>query len=102
MFDLDNGTSCTDNIFTDVDTNNSTANFTDNKFDARNFRPNLNVPYVVMELLVALIAIIGNAIVIIVFYRERKLRKRTNYYIISLALSDFLGEIRTTLFAFTS
>jgi 7 transmembrane receptor (rhodopsin family) len=50
----------------------------------------LNIPYAVMEALVAIVAVIGNALVIIVFYRERRLRRRTNYYIISLALADFL------------
>lgn len=50
----------------------------------------LNVPYAVMESLVAIVAVIGNALVIIVFYRERRLRRRTNYYIISLASADFL------------
>jgi 7 transmembrane receptor (rhodopsin family) len=52
--------------------------------------PGLNIPYAVMEALVATFAVIGNALVIIVFYRERRLRRRTNYYIISLALADFL------------
>lgn len=52
--------------------------------------PSLNIPYAVMEALVAIVAVIGNALVIIVFYRERRLRRRTNYYIISLALADFL------------
>ena len=52
--------------------------------------PKLNVPYAVMEALVAIIAVIGNALVIIVFHRERRLRRRTNYYIISLALADLL------------
>ena len=50
----------------------------------------LNVPYTIMEALVAFFAVIGNALVIIVFYRERRLRRRTNYYIISLATADFL------------
>lgn len=52
--------------------------------------PKLNIPYAVMEALVAIVAVIGNALVIIVFHRERRLRRRTNYYIISLALADFL------------
>lgn len=52
--------------------------------------PGLNIPYAVMEALVAIVAVIGNALVIIVFYRERRLRRRTNYYIISLAFADFL------------
>lgn len=50
----------------------------------------LNVPYTVLEILVAFFAIVGNAMVIIVFHRERRLRRRTNYYIVSLALADLL------------
>jgi hypothetical protein len=49
-----------------------------------------NIPYVVSEVLVAVCAVIGNALVILVFYRERRLRRRTNYYIISLAIADLL------------
>lgn len=49
-----------------------------------------SIPYVVCELLVAVCAVIGNAFVILVFYRERRLRRRTNYYIISLAIADLL------------
>ncbi|KAM8703905.1 hypothetical protein ACLKA7_008520 [Drosophila subpalustris] len=50
----------------------------------------LNIPYTVFEVLVAIFSIIGNLMVIIVFRRERKLRRRTNYYIVSLAMADFL------------
>ncbi|XP_041447572.1 melanopsin-B isoform X2 [Drosophila obscura] len=50
----------------------------------------LNIPYTVFEILVAIVSIIGNVLVIIVFRRERKLRRRTNYYIVSLAMADFL------------
>lgn len=50
----------------------------------------LNVPYTVFEILVAICAVIGNLMVIVVFQRERKLRRRTNYYIVSLAMADFL------------
>lgn len=46
--------------------------------------------YVFFEVLVAVTAVIGNAMVIIVFQRERRLRRRTNYYIVSLAIADFL------------
>jgi hypothetical protein len=71
------------------DFNSSLQNFTDIQQDAiRNTTP--NIPYTVMEILVAIVAVIGNGLVIIVFYRERRLRRRTNYYIISLALADFL------------
>ncbi|XP_030370968.1 uncharacterized protein LOC115621454 isoform X1 [Scaptodrosophila lebanonensis] len=50
----------------------------------------LNIPYTVFEILVAIVSVIGNLMVIIVFRRERKLRRRTNYYIVSLAIADFL------------
>ncbi|XP_017470438.1 PREDICTED: uncharacterized protein DDB_G0292642-like [Rhagoletis zephyria] len=50
----------------------------------------LNVPYMVFEILVAIFAVVGNFMVIVVFQRERKLRRRTNYYIVSLAMADFL------------
>lgn len=50
----------------------------------------LNLTYAICELIVALVAVIGNAMVIIVFRRERRLRRRTNYYIVSLAFADFL------------
>lgn len=51
-----------------------------------------NIPYTVCEIIVAVLAVVGNAMVICVFRRERRLRRRTNYYIISLALADlFVG-----------
>ncbi|XP_045132496.1 uncharacterized protein LOC123516859 isoform X2 [Portunus trituberculatus] len=50
----------------------------------------LNVPYFISEVLVAVVAVIGNALTITVFVVERKLRRRTNYYIVSLALADLL------------
>lgn len=50
----------------------------------------LNVPYTMFEVLVALVAVIGNGMVVIVFHKERRLRRRTNYYIVALAIADFL------------
>lgn len=50
----------------------------------------IHVPYTVCECIVAVLAIVGNAMVICVFRKERRLRRRTNYYIISLAIADFL------------
>lgn len=50
----------------------------------------LNIPYTVSEVLVAIAAIIGNSLVIVVFGKERRLRRRTKYYIISLAVADLL------------
>ncbi|XP_058127290.1 adenosine receptor A2b [Anopheles ziemanni] len=50
----------------------------------------LNVPYAMLESLVALMAIFGNVLVIVAFKRERRLRRRTNFYIVSLASADLL------------
>lgn len=71
------------------DWNSSYVNITEIQDNVqRNTTP--NILYTVMESLVAIVAVIGNGLVIIVFHRERRLRRRTNYYIISLALADFL------------
>lgn len=50
----------------------------------------LNVPYAIMEILVAIFAVFGNGLVIVVFFRERRLRRRTNFYIVSLAVADLM------------
>lgn len=47
-------------------------------------------PYTISEMLVAVAAIIGNSLVILVFGKEKRLRRRTKYYIISLAVADLL------------
>ncbi|XP_038216043.1 adenosine receptor A2b [Zerene cesonia] len=52
--------------------------------------PELHATYTTLEILVALVAVIGNAMVIHVFRRDRRLRRRTNYYIVSLAIADCL------------
>jgi len=49
-----------------------------------------SVPYVVSEVLVGAAAVVGNAAVLVAFVRERRLRRRTNYYIVSLAAADLL------------
>lgn len=48
------------------------------------------VPYIVIECMLAITAVIGNAFVIFAFHREPKLRRRTNFYVISLAIADLL------------
>lgn len=71
-------------------TNVSLSNSTNaTEYDEDSLLSKLNVAYTILESLVAIFAVIGNALVITVFYRERRLRRRTNYYIISLALADF-------------
>lgn len=62
---------------------------------------NINVPYIVAEVLVAIAAIIGNALVIVVYLKDRRLRRRTKYYIISLAIADLLVGNFILFFAFS-
>lgn len=62
----------------------------------------LDVTYAVFEGLVALMAVVGNAMVIVVFKRERRLRRRTNFYIVSLATADFLVGLLGVPFAVLS
>ena len=62
-------------------------------------RAELNLPYAVCEVIVAVCAVLGNALVIIVFSKDRKLRRRTNYYIISLATADLLVGLFAIPFA---
>ncbi|GJQ83347.1 hypothetical protein Trydic_g18132 [Trypoxylus dichotomus] len=50
----------------------------------------LSLYYAAFEVLVAVFAVVGNAMVIFVFRKERRLRRRTNYYIVSLAAADLL------------
>ncbi|XP_055841471.1 uncharacterized protein LOC129908752 [Episyrphus balteatus] len=68
-------------------------------FDDEEVSTELNIPYAVFEILVAVFAIVGNLMVIVVFHRERKLRRRTNYYIVSLAIADFLVGLLGVPFA---
>lgn len=54
----------------------------------------LNVPYTICEVIVSIVTVAGNTLVLVAFKRERKLRRRTNYYIVSLAVADlFVGLI---------
>ncbi|KAK5644341.1 hypothetical protein RI129_005641 [Pyrocoelia pectoralis] len=55
---------------------------------SNNYEP--DIYYKISEILVAIFAIVGNALVIAVFWREKRLRRRTNYYIVSLAVADLL------------
>ncbi|XP_045606763.1 uncharacterized protein [Procambarus clarkii] len=61
--------------------------------------PELDMFYTISEILVAIIAVIGNALTITVFAVDRKLRRLTNYYIVSLALADLLVGVLGIPFA---
>lgn len=77
---------------TSFDTNQTVIKYSDLAED-------LNVPYALFETLVAVLAVIGNAAVIIVFQQEKGLQKQINYYIVSLALADFLVGLLGVPFA---
>lgn len=65
-------------------------------------KPELNLYYAVCEIFVATVAVIGNSLVIFVFKKERRLRRRTNYYIVSLAAADLLVGLLGIPFAILS
>lgn len=50
--------------------------------------------YNIVESLLASVAVIENFLIIFVFYREIKLRRRKNYFIISLAVADMLSALK--------
>lgn len=50
----------------------------------------VKIIFIILEFLIAIFAVIGNLAVIDAFIREPKLRRQTNYYIISLVGADFL------------
>nr|XP_029717466.1 5-hydroxytryptamine receptor 2B-like [Aedes albopictus]XP_029717467.1 5-hydroxytryptamine receptor 2B-like [Aedes albopictus]XP_029717468.1 5-hydroxytryptamine receptor 2B-like [Aedes albopictus] len=77
-------------------------NLTTTRYVSATGESRLDVTYAVFEGLVALMAVVGNAMVIVVFKRERRLRRRTNFYIVSLATADFLVGLLGVPFAVLS
>jgi 7 transmembrane receptor (rhodopsin family) len=64
---------------------------TNNLFECENKTSDrVNVMFIVLECIIAITSIVGNGIVIFAFCCERRLRRKTNYYIISLSSADFL------------
>ena len=79
----------------------STSSFTSSDLTASNpheLHP-IDVPYLLSEIVVAILAVVGNAITLYVFVIDRKLRRLTNYYIASLALADLLVGVLGVPFA---
>lgn len=66
--------------------------YSDSQSSSSSFQDLQSLPilYSLLECLVAITALLGNLLVIIVFVQDKRLRKRTNFYILSLAVSDFL------------
>ena len=50
----------------------------------------VKIIFIVLEVTIAILAVTGNLAVIIAFIKDPKLRRQTNYYIISLVGADFL------------
>lgn len=50
----------------------------------------VNFLFVVIYILTALIALLGNILVIITVWLNAKMHSKTNYYIVNLAVSDFI------------
>ncbi|XP_015174375.1 PREDICTED: 5-hydroxytryptamine receptor 1D-like [Polistes dominula] len=82
-----------------IDNNNNNNNNNSFNISTNTNYNQLNLPYTVCEILVAICAVFGNGLVIIVFGKEKKLRRRTNYYIISLATADLLVGLFAIPFA---
>ena len=53
----------------------------------------IDIPYTIIEIVVAVAAVFGNSLVILVFVRFHILKTVTNYYVISLAIADLLVGI---------
>lgn len=77
---------CTSKMSEDIEELTTTAS----PGSHRSPTPELPAIYTTLEIIVALVAVVGNAMVIHVFRRDRRLRRRTNYYIVSLAIADLL------------
>lgn len=49
-----------------------------------------NLALVIFQIIIGVMTVVGNGIVILVFCREKQLRTVSNYYLISLACTDFI------------
>lgn len=49
-----------------------------------------NWPYITAELVIAVLSIFGNLLVCVAIWRNKKLQTITNYFLVSLAVADFL------------
>lgn len=49
--------------------------------------------FAIFELSAVLLSVFGNFVVIYVMTRKRKLRKKSNYHIISVAVADFINGL---------
>ncbi|XP_032513103.2 opsin, ultraviolet-sensitive-like isoform X1 [Danaus plexippus] len=65
-------------------------------------KPSLHYTLAVLYIMLALIGLLGNSIVLLMYYRCRTLRTPGNILVANLALSDFLMLAKTPIFIFNS
>ena len=53
----------------------------------------LEIVFVLLEMLLGFTAVFCNFIIIVAFISESKLRRQTNFYIISLVIADFILDL---------
>lgn len=68
---------------------NMTSNWTAVRRDSEFAGPVLALLTVMMVILITVI-VCGNALVIVAFKMDKSLRKQSNYFLLNLAISDFL------------
>lgn len=59
--------------------------------------PNIPLPplgfqiaYITIDSIIGIISVLGNGFILCVFAKEERLRRKRNFYLMSLALADFL------------
>nr|UXN85838.1 A0 adenosine receptor [Squalus acanthias] len=66
------------------------ANLSHNKINCTSTFFHIKIGYLIMEVLTAFFAVLGNIFICFVVIRNRKLRTVTNYFLVSLAVADIL------------
>lgn len=64
-------------------------NFTDSRFSGDTHLA-VAIIFVIFEIIYAIVAVVFNLLVLVAFIKEPKLRRQTNYYIMSLVMADLL------------
>lgn len=66
----------------------------ENNFENRQWYSEKNkVAFMAIEIIIAIATVLGNSLVILVFFQDRRLRHKIYYYIVSLAFADFFVGI---------
>jgi len=81
-----------DSVIFDNLTNNETLDFTSTILisSSHPYSPQVNIALAVIGTFTSLLTISGNVLVLVSFFVDRQIHQPTNYFILSLAISDFL------------